>query len=181
VVQNLPASVDAYITNAGSDNRTNFGDAERLLVSGIAKAEAHALVNFDLMPLKGQKVVHAKLRLVLSAPLLGERTLSLYRVGRPWLEDKVTWVRASTGPAVSWTVEGGDVALVPSAVRTLADAQAGTVLEFNVDADLQAFSSSGESNGFLLMVAEGQAALELASSESLFADDRPQLLVELCP
>jgi hypothetical protein len=180
-VQNLPASVDAYITNAGNDARTNFGDVEQLLVSGVAMAEARALVNFDLAALKGQKVVHAQLRMVLSAPLLGERTLELYRVGRPWLEDKVTWLRASTSPAVNWTVEGGDIALVPSATRTLADAPAGTVLQFDVDADLQAFSSSGESNGFLLMVADGQGVLELSSSESLFADDRPQLVLELCP
>jgi hypothetical protein len=54
-------------------------------------------------------------------------------------------------------------------------------LQFDVDADLQAFSSSGESNGFLLMVADGQGVLELSSSESLFADDRPQLVLELCP
>lgn len=177
----LPASADAYITNMGNDDRTNFGDGMRLLISGVATAEARALVNFDLSSLPNQKISRAALRVVLAAPLEGERSLSIFRLGRAWTEDKVTWVRASTAPTVNWAAAGGDIAITASDALSIADAPAGTAIEFDVAPDLQAFSAGGDNFGFLLAVTAAQGVLELSSKESLFPEERPELLLELCP
>lgn len=179
----VPAAADTYLNEAKNQQQKNFGSETRLLVSGEVDARARAIVNFELSSLTGASTLEsAQLRLVLAAPAAGQHTVSLYRVGREWQEDKATWVRASTSPIVSWTLPGGDTALVASASQPLADAAAGAIVTFDVTADLTALVASGQPGyGWLLDEAMADAALELSSRESLFVEERPQLVLELCP
>jgi hypothetical protein len=125
-------------------------------------------------------VVAASLRVVVASAPSGEHTLSAYRLGRPWQEDKVTWLKSE--PASSWTLPGGDAALVASAQQIANDPAPGQPLEFDLGADLQALFDSGEpSHGWLITAGPAEPALQLAARESAFADERPELRLELCP
>jgi hypothetical protein len=180
----LVASADTHLSEQKNEQRTAFGDAARLLVSGVTDARAHSLVNFALSSIpSGQRIQNATLRLVLASAAAGERTLAVSRVGRAWEESKATWVRATTMPVADWTMPGGDAALVPSDTKTLTDEAKGAVIEFALTADLQALASTSTKpgNGWLLTVAPEQQVTEFSSRESLFEDERPELLLELCP
>jgi hypothetical protein len=172
------ATADTYLNEAASEQKSNFGSEAKLLVSGVVDARMHSLVSFDLSMLpSGREVVRATLRLVLVAPVTGARALSVYPIGRAWQEDKATWVRAKTGPAINWTVAGGDTALLPSDTRALSNA----ALKAQVDFDVRADVTPNPNYGWLLDLAPAEDTVQLASRESLFAEERPKLIVEVCP
>lgn len=180
-VLTFDATADTYLDEVKNQQKSNFGSETKLLLDGVADARRRSLVNFDLSTLpEGQTIVRATLRLVLVAPVSGERNLSVYRVGRAWQESEASWVRASTGPPVSWSAPGGDIALLPADSLSLRDAALGAQVDFDMGADLAAMASL-PSYGWLLDVAPAEDVVELASRQSLFAEQRPKLLVELCP
>jgi hypothetical protein len=175
------AIADTYLNEAKNQQGKNYGSETSLLVSGVSDARARSLVSFDLSTLPtGRVIARATLRFVLVAPVVGARTLSLYLVARPWQEDKASWTRAQTGPATNWTLPGGDTALLPSDAAALSDAALGAQLDFDVRADVATLVPSSF-YGWLVDAAPGDEAIQLASQQSLFAADRPALIVELCP
>jgi hypothetical protein len=176
------ATADAYLSEAKNEQKKNFGSATPLLVSGVVGARARSLFNFDLSELpSGERIVHARLRLVLADAVAGERTLSIYQVGRAWQENNATWQRSEGMPPTGWTSPGGDTALVTSDTRTVADASAGTAVDFEVASDLAALVAAGDPGyGWLVDTASGQNMVTLASRESLFVGERPELVLELC-
>lgn len=179
----LPATADTYLYEAKNQQQRNFGSEARLLVSGEVEARARAIVDFDLSSLSdANSVESAQLHLVLAAPAAGQRSLQLYRVGRAWQEDKATWLRAATSPATPWTLPGGDTALVASASQLLTSAAAGAAITFDVTADVKALITSGQLGyGWLVDAASADPPLEVSSRESLFAEERPELVVQRCP
>lgn len=180
-VLSFAASGDTYLNQAKNQQSKNHGSETSLLVSGITDARERALVNFDLSTLPtGRAIMRAKLRFVLGNAVAGARTLSVYRVGRAWQEGKANWTRAMTGPAVSWSSPGGDTALLPSDTATLSDDALGAHLDFDVRTDIEALVPASY-YGWLVDAATSDDVVQLASRETLFAEDRPSLMVELCP
>jgi hypothetical protein len=178
----LPATADTYLSGLSSEQTNNFGDNSQLLVSGITDARARALVNFDLSSIgTGEAIVHATLRLVLADNVAAAHSLSAYRVITSWAENRANWIRGE--PSSKWTTPGGDTAAAASGTATLpAGAGAGTQVDFDVKADLEAMiAGTAPSSGWLVDTAPSEPTVSFISRDALVADQRPVLLVEVYP
>jgi hypothetical protein len=176
----LTAAADATISEA--DPKGNLGTDARLSVSGVSGAHLHALITFTLNPLPASgRLESARLRITLqSVSSATPHTLSVFALAHSFDESKVSWERPDAGS--KWTILGGDTALTPSASSAGQTAASGTVLEFDVTADVRAaLVGSATLYGWLLSANETEELVELASREAALASDRPQLVLNVCP
>jgi hypothetical protein len=179
VTTKLAANRDSYLLE--SDSKSNFGGANRLLLSGVLTARANAVVGFDFTQLPAGRVTSATLSFVLGSRSGGASpTLSVYALDQSFAENRVTWLNARNGQ--KWLVAGGDIALLPTSSVALGAATVGAKLAFDITKDVVAIlAGTLPDNGWLVTTGPSDCTLELGSRELLDLNQQPVLDVETCP
>lgn len=178
----LEAVADTYIVNVPPLS-THGSESVLEILAYNEFAGRRVLLRFDVassVPL-GSVIDSAKLLLKLGVNEGGTHEAGVHRVSQPWVEASCSWTKYdATG---SWTKQGGDYALAPSASRTVDPSSAvGSVLDWDVKADVQGFVDGSLTNlGWLLKqdndaVMNGET-LQFPSREAASPGDRPQLEV----
>jgi hypothetical protein len=178
----LEASADSYLSEVTNEQRSTFGSELRLRVGGVASAALHAVVAFDLSALPVTADVRsAVLRFALSAGVDEARTLSVYALAQTFSEGRVSWERFAQ--SAKWETPGGDTAVSPSQVLAVGPSlQAGAAVDFDVTNDVAAIAHGVRPGyGWLLAAGPGDLPIEFTSRESAFPEERPVLVITLCP
>lgn len=169
-VCSVGAAADAFVDEAASS--TNNGTGTTLAVKSLLLGNRRTLVRFDLTSCSipgTATVVSAALKLYLSSAPTLSRTHEVYRVTSAWTETGVTWAsQPSTALAATSTASTGTTS--------------GTVIEWDVKADVAAFVSGAATNqGWLVKdLLEGDALgaeAVFSSREHATAGQRPVLVV----
>jgi len=110
----LPADADARILKIGtgaSHQNSNY-QSDILSVYNTGDNQQRTFLYFDLSPVvlpKGQRLRSATLRLVASTGFGANpqgQPMEVWRVTRPWMESRVTWLQAADN--TPWSSPGGD-------------------------------------------------------------------------
>lgn len=165
----------------GWDPEASSGDAHELRLR--RDDTRSVLMRFELADqIAGPvDVVRARLFLYVSEASVHGLEVAIYRVLRPWKEDEATWTQPLAGEtwaADGCRVEGVDHAASPSTSFHITEAR--TTIEIDVTALVEDWLERGETNhGFVFKVEEGpQVQAVFASSEHVYVDLRPELIVE---
>jgi len=183
-VYELGPTQDARILGLGSHQANNFRD-DILSVYTMDANVQRTLLQFNLGQVvlaPGERLASATLTLYASLGYggTGGQPTELYAVSRPWSEDGLTWLQASTG--FPWTTAGGDFVgadglpdRAPFAVSTTeSPAQSGPV-DWDVRELVDLCLEAGRANhGFLLKSSEGNG-LTFSPRESASPALRPRL------
>ena len=169
IICNLSAAADSYISLALSTS--NFGTGPVIEVNSSPAATERLLIRFDLgsCAIPAGAIVHsANLRVTTVAPATAAATYSAQRVTADWVETTITW---SNQPPAAPGVSG-------SASVTLG-APAGTIVQWSVIGDVQAFVAGAQTNRGWRVVdsAEGSGSRVLPLNSREASSGVPQLVI----
>jgi len=144
-----PSSKDATIDEANAN--TNFGTLETLCAEADSK-DCRALVHFDISTIPtNSTITSATLSLYISSTSYSggtTRSYSTHRVdtARTWTDIGVTWNKYNGS---NWASSGGDFNATATDTQVVDGADTGWV-DWTVTADVTAFTSGTENNGWLI-------------------------------
>ena len=170
------AAADSYVAKELSGS--NFGTQTTLIVSSAGVTTRRVFIGFDLAACSAAipstaLVTSAKLRLTTATVALGTRTYDATGVTSSWTETGVTW-----------TNQPSAASSVSSSTSVTLGAASGTVVEWSVIGDTQAFVTGSATNSGWRITdsAEGAAVGTLLTFDSReAASGRPQLVVTYVP
>ncbi len=177
----FPQVWDSYIRQDQPD--ANFGlDPNRHFKIKPGLPAMKGLIKFDLSGLpSGITVVKARLGLfyLTRYGVPGNFTLSAYRLNRAWIEDQVTWNRATSAGDGFWEIPGaagvpGDVEGAPSGSVIIGDTD-NTRYEMDITALVQGWVSGIPNHGVLLVGSGPTADVRIYTSEEPNTNYRPYL------
>lgn len=188
----LPAAADARILSIGNDpgwQNANY-QSDILSVYNTGDNQQRTFLYFDLSSVvlpQGQRLRSATLRLVASTGFGGNpqgRPMEVWRVTRPWMESRVTWLQAADN--TPWSSPGGDFSGLgerPYAVNASQPAN-NTPVVWEITELVDLWLEGVLPNHGLLLKSPSPNGLTFIQREfggSSGSPDRPQLLLESGP
>lgn len=177
----FPQVWDSYIREDQPDS--NFGlDPNRHFKIKPGLPSMKGLIKFDLSGLpSGITVVKARLGLfyLTRYGVPGNFTLSAYRLNRAWIEDQVTWTRATSAGDGFWEIPGaagvpGDVEGGPAGSVIIGDTD-NVRYEMDITYLVQAWVGGMPNHGVLLVGSGPTADIRIYTSEEPNVNYRPYL------
>lgn len=170
-LQPAAEGIDTYVKDSGS---MNYGSATTLLATA---GTTYPMSRFDLAAIPaGAHVTSATLSAYASSGS-GSGAVAAHRVMRDWTE-AATWT--SSDGTTAWTQAGGDVNSQALASATFT--AAGNWLAWDLTSMVDKWVKGSLPNqGVQLRAAAGVTGLQIASSDSASASQRPKLAVTFLP